>query len=662
MGYYGYGNLGDEMLLSAIRGLLAPRRVIAFSTGFQPTEDALERLNSFDYLILGGGGLFNRTPPKPFDTFDRWASTLHAPISVLGVGVEQLDKRAILATHSLVERADLFLVRDAESQRLIDHPKVQVAPDLTFFRPFSGAQLRQCAQIPVCGVNLRPLSRDMTGWIKAVLELPVRKVALPFSVAPAFDDRELLVQIASTPPCRQASLEDYEQLDLVVGMAFHSIVSAVQAGAPVVAINYHPKVRRLMEEMGLGSYVLECSEAERLLECCQSALAEQDIIRARMHDYTRRAQQTLIAMQSDLLSAIDVRKSGDGARCQAAADKPLVTVFVLCQNASDADVATTIASCSKQTYPKIQVVLVDCPDPSRLSWAEVAGGPPLRRAAREDYGSVEELFAISGELLTWMTAGAWYAEDAMSLLVRMLHLHRTAWLAHSNYFITSNGNIDRRVELLATTTEQSLPVGPCFLVRRESASKLWLAQDNSTGDVFTDGPIDRSAIHLSQALLYRPASTSERCLQLAAVAYGRGRTNEGKALLAKAIELTPDLAGRTEAFAQAFRLFLAESNNRFVTASPIEYLEQVCESLPSDNQRQRAYSRRFASQAYLELAFMYRELGQKTRVSISLAKAYRHNLRLLSNRGALWLLAEPVLGSSALTKLRKVKRRIERQQ
>lgn len=651
IGYYGFGNLGDEMLLNAIRRFLMPHRVIAFPFSTLPTRDALDRLNGFDYLILGGGGLFNRTPGAPFDTFDRWAPELRPPISVLGLGVERLDAQYVPAIHCLVERSDYFVVRDLESKRLIGHPKVQVAPDLTFYQPLPRAESRALAGEITCGVNLRPLHRGVETWIEAIAALPCRKHALPFSLVPTYDDREPLAQIVGGWP-KQATLEVFQQLDIVIGTAFHAIVFAIQAGVPAVAINYHPKVRRLMEEVGLAEYVLEWDEPQRLRACFERAIAERDSIGMRMGAYTEMAQARLTSLLSEVRTAIEKRAISSEVSDRSVSSAPRVTVFVLCHGADQSDVTRTVRSCLAQTYPQVEIVLVDGPegvDATETLSASVHASSVRVSSIRTHFDG-ESLAAMSGDYVTWIPAGSWFSEDGLDLMVRRLSEHPDAALVHSDYYITHEGNIDRKISLRPIPPGGRLPLGPSFLLRRQFAAEIWRAlAAQQTNDVFPQ----HQAVHLSQPVFYQPSTEGERKLYLSAVAYGRGRIDEGKKLLAEAVETDPGITQSPAAFEQDFCAFLDAGFNRLVAADPVKYLETVCAALPVATARQRSFARKFVGRAHLELAYMFVERGERHRTHNSLLKAFWNDPALLSNRGAVRLLVKSLVGSAIVGTLRR---------
>lgn len=654
MGYYGFGNLGDEMLLKAIHSFLAPHRAIAFPAAFSPTEDALMRLNSFDYLILGGGGLFNRAPAPPFDTFDQWASQLKSPISVLGLGVEQLDSQFAPAIHCLVERTDFFIVRDAESKRLIGHPKVRVAPDLTFYEPLPRGNSRTDAAASRCGVNLRPLHRGVEAWIEAISALPCHKQALPFSLVPTYDDREPLAQLIGTWP-EQVALDSYEQLDVVIGTAFHTIVFAIQAGIPAVAINYHPKVRRLMEEMGLAEFVLEWDEPQRLSLCFEKALTERDTIRERMAAYTYQAQILLASVLSEVRSTIETHSSSAPTQRIPASTYPQVTVFVLCQNGSQIEIGQTVSSCCNQTYPHIELVLVDCPAGLEVRELQLIGQNPTPRiTCLHEKLSTERLLAMAGDYTTWVVAGSWFAEDALALMAETLAKQPDSNWAYSNYFITHNGNIDRKVTVRPLTQTGLLPFSSSFLARREVAAKLW--EMYQLGKASPDqASIIKHAVHLSQPLFFKPATVSERNIYLAAIAYGRKQTERAQKYLSQAIQSEPELTRHAATFENAFHAFLDAGFNRLVTADPCTYLSEICAALPTTTQAQRNFARKFIGRASLELAFMYHAQGSLNQTRSSLLRAFWHNPALLANRGALWLWGESLVGRKTIEVVRQLR-------
>gem|GEM_PF-1176115 len=649
MGYYGFGNLGDEILLSAIRSFLAPHRVIALPLQFSPSEVALDRLNSFDYVILGGGGLFDSAPIPPFNTFDQWAHLLHTPISVLGLGVKRLASRFVPAVHSLVDQSDCFIVRDTESKRLIEHPKVLVAPDLTFYQPVPSAEIREPGRGIVCGVNLRPYYHGLSQWVNAISALPCHKTALPFSVVPTYDDREPLAEIVPSVST-QASVQDFQGLDIVIGTAFHSVVFAIQAGIPVVAINYHAKVRRLMEEVGLADYVLEWDESHRLQSHFERALAEYESIRQRMAAYTEHAQASLTSVLREVRSTIETRAASHVTHhLHTNADK-LVTVFVVCPNANQTDIARTITSCQNQTYPKVEVVLVDCPatsDPTETP-SNTLNSRQIT-ASTKNGQDIERLFAKAGDYVTWISAGAWFAEDALALLVQGLNRQSTAAFAYSDYFITADGNIDRQIMLLPQHLRGRLPYSSCVLMRRTFASQLWRNTKNATPQ------IDRPAIHLKHPLFCRPATESERYVYRAACAYGRGRIEIAQDLLRTAIEFDQRPLQSVHEFEQWFQAFLEAGGTRMIASDPVTFLENICLYLPDSTPLQRKFARKFVARASLELAFMYEKQGRPSKTRRSLFTAYSHDLRLLSNRGSMWLWISTLIGQSATKNLQQLR-------
>ena len=135
IGWWNNGNQGDFAILENITLALAAHRVVPIDVPFHITPDEIARLNQLDFLIFGGGGLLTTSPAVPFDTFDAWGDELHTPIGILGLGVDEVKPQHRRAVQLLLDRARFVFVRDTTSQRLLNHPKVQLMPDVTFWQP-----------------------------------------------------------------------------------------------------------------------------------------------------------------------------------------------------------------------------------------------------------------------------------------------------------------------------------------------------------------------------------------------------------------------------------------------------------------------------------------------------------------------------------------------
>jgi hypothetical protein len=435
MGYYGFGNAGDEIILDALRRFLTPHRVIPLQLGFPPTPNAIRRLNAFDFLILGGGGLYNDTaPPRPFSDFHLWMKHLDTPIGVLGLGVKRLAPHFAEITHKLVEAAEFFVVRDRESKQLIGHPGVEVAPDLTFYRPLRVAT--DTGTTPnekiICGVNLRWGGSTASEWANAISALPCIKQGIPFSTHPCLDDRKLLLAIDPNCPT-QFSETAYASFDLFVGAAFHSIVFAIQNGIPAVAINYHLKVRRLMEEAGLEEYVLEWHEWDNLRSYFDKTVANRKTIREQMLEYTAGAETELKQVLRDIRDRIEVAGRKRATISPDRNREPKVSIIVLCRDANTDDVAKTIHACVNQTHCNLEVIPVA--ESQQAETIFQAAGPATQikltylHQETTDW-VVASLESATGKYVTWLQAGDWYADDAISVLVNTLEEKAEAEAVH----------------------------------------------------------------------------------------------------------------------------------------------------------------------------------------------------------------------------------------
>jgi len=332
IGYFGHGNLGDERILDTYRFHMKEWQVIPIHCGFAFTEDWLAWLNTFDYLILGGGGLFIQGVLPPFDTFHLWGDRLSTPISVIGLGVDRVPSLHRDALQALIQQTHMFVVRDLQSAELINSPKVEVYPDMTFAYPLKQSLRPRPNQIPVCGINLRACLREnLPAWQQVLQEIEVERVGLPFWKNVDVNDADVVLSLDENCEERDV-INAYQQIDFLVGTAFHSIVFAVQAGIPFVAIGYASKVKRFVSDLGLENCILDVNQANIFLRCYQHCMDNWDEIRSCLLDQgslaNHKALEMMARLKADIATvqpmeqqtklnvrAIVIREPGDDSFC-----------------------------------------------------------------------------------------------------------------------------------------------------------------------------------------------------------------------------------------------------------------------------------------------------------------------------------------------------------
>ena len=325
-GYYGFGNAGDDAILSAVdlrlRALGFDLTVITYpfgDTGRIRRELGLEAIDGRDLqacsevlqgveaLLIGGGGIVQDYLPTDPDTHFTprhgnlafWttmallARTNGIPAIGYALGVGPLDTPEGRAhARLLFELLSLTIVRDDESARLVESlgtGPVHVAADPALLLepgpdPLTGGfdDLPTGGRVRVC-VSVREWGDDdswqleLAGALDSIIDdHDADVVFLPFQQARKGLDNDALVATRVAARMKRTArravvateLTPAEKAavvagsDLVIGMRLHSILFAASSETPVVAVAYDPKVRIAMSQLGLSQLCVDLADLD----------------------------------------------------------------------------------------------------------------------------------------------------------------------------------------------------------------------------------------------------------------------------------------------------------------------------------------------------------------------------------------------------------------
>jgi polysaccharide pyruvyl transferase WcaK-like protein len=288
VGYFGYGNYGDELFLDVYRKYFHDCDVCVLQDSLDHphySSTAYEKIKSMDAIIIGGGDLFI---PKYFaqNYFDD--QFLQKPIFMHGVGVPLwigedpavIDRMARFVQHPNVRRIN---VRDKESARWVKEKLQPSAPleysvDMVFSLDFPKPP--KDPKKKVFGLIMRKLTPGQTRWdrIAALCDrarsfgYEVRNIVLGTGRI-RNDDLDGLKEFSY----ESMSLVDPNDLveltrqigacDVVASTKFHGCVVAMAYGVPAITLTTTDKflnLYRLIERDDLISHFLHEDLVERL--------------------------------------------------------------------------------------------------------------------------------------------------------------------------------------------------------------------------------------------------------------------------------------------------------------------------------------------------------------------------------------------------------------
>lgn len=334
LGYYGYGNAGDEAVLLAIAQSLAQEghKLGVLTASGETTEKLLSALpvRTFprmspggvlpgllwsDALVLGGGSLLQDvTGPLSLSYYIaimRLAKLFNKPSVFFAQGLGPFIRKGSLEKVGRVAKdAKLLSVRDLKSWELL--VELGVRPEAVHLSadPVWSLPLEKIAvEPPVEGPYLLFALRSWQGTESKLVEA-LQKVRsqteLPFvyvAMHPEFDlplAKTLAAEVGGqvVEPLDLPTLLGYfANAQIVCAMRLHALIFAALLGKSAVAISYDPKVDALVEELGIEGLNLvgDLEESLALALLRASFTAEQ---KKKVSALTKRAETGLELLAS----------------------------------------------------------------------------------------------------------------------------------------------------------------------------------------------------------------------------------------------------------------------------------------------------------------------------------------------------------------------------
>ncbi|MBQ3179691.1 MAG: polysaccharide pyruvyl transferase CsaB [Clostridia bacterium] len=336
-GYYGFGNMGDESLLSVISASLAkacPGVKITALTRF-PKKDAyrtglrcVNRMKLFSVwremgrgkLFLSGGGslLQDATSGKSLQYYTLLLSLakkrgMQTMVYANGIGPIRREKNRAL-TGKTVSACDRISVRDPDSlEELaamgVDRAKIRLSADPAFLlvppakeertkilRRLGLADLEEGRYVVL---SLRRLGRGrehegdirLAGEAGKLCDILQQKFGLTAVLVPMQPQNDAAIcamaaegASADVRTIHPVSAEDMLAVTagakMAVGMRLHCLIYAAAAGVPVIGLSYDPKIDALMKCLH-QPYVYDAgtAEAETLAAAVEEVLQKEDAVR-----------------------------------------------------------------------------------------------------------------------------------------------------------------------------------------------------------------------------------------------------------------------------------------------------------------------------------------------------------------------------------------------
>jgi polysaccharide pyruvyl transferase CsaB len=289
-GYYGKGNAGDEAILTALLQML-PNEIEPIILSNDPLEtknryqvqavdsrsfrEILSALRHVDLFIWGGGSLLQDVSSLASPLYYLGLMALSTQMGLITIawaqGIGPLNHFLTkLVTKQVLKKVKRISVRDIGSLDLLKSWNLDavLALDPVWALQSNFVQNFSNLQGPKVAINLRPhedlslqrISQLATGLNLFAKATHTSLLLVPFQVSQDLPIAHRLSDLIEVPH-EIVQINDprelkgiFREIDMLIGMRYHSLIMAASEGSRAFALSYDPKVDRLMEQVGIPGW------------------------------------------------------------------------------------------------------------------------------------------------------------------------------------------------------------------------------------------------------------------------------------------------------------------------------------------------------------------------------------------------------------------------
>ncbi len=302
LGYYGFHNMGDDLLESSIRNMFIGQD-LTFSS-----PDRIDNISSYQVVIVGGGDLFN-------DYFShsilRLLSKFDGYKIALGVGVSYEQ----IINNKFIHVFDDILIRNRTDlipiSRIIGSKNTHFVPDLVFSLPLSpylpDKNKNRVGVFPIGSLLKTPsMMFSLLTLLNKIISLGYKLDLIPMDYNPDSTDYDIPIidyiykvfhHTKAVTKYGQLSQEEFisnvSHCNYAICFRFHSHVMATRFNIPFISFPITRKNKNFYNELELGEcynidinrsidFIPSCFDPDQALEVFQKLIENQEEIKARL--------------------------------------------------------------------------------------------------------------------------------------------------------------------------------------------------------------------------------------------------------------------------------------------------------------------------------------------------------------------------------------------